>query len=142
MNKYKRMRLAAGLTVRDMETIMKPFYPKFSKMALSLAENSQASGITLTPAAARTMGELLNYVKAERRTRPCRWSFRVVESVDSVLNALQQLEGYSTKDAFLQHIVLQYIEKAAAPAGTETTANTKIPVYSLPFAIEFVKEDV
>ena len=48
MNRHRKMRMAAGKSLSELVDALKPTYPKVCKAALSFAENSASTGVTLT----------------------------------------------------------------------------------------------
>lgn len=112
MNTYKRHRSAAGMTVREVASLIKETHPKFSISAMSQVENSELSGVTFTVSGREAFYSAVGGRRVENRRCPCRWSFRVTKQLSELLNELQARQGFATKDAFLNHIVFVYITTA------------------------------
>lgn len=108
---------AHDVTTRDFVERVRQIAPKYSKVTHSMASNTDY-GVTLSPAVVRHIKG-----KPENRRLPCRISFRLSEGVMASLTALRDAEGFATNQDYMTHIVLQHIKRAAAPGGTETTAN-------------------
>lgn len=122
---YKEMREAAGLSVRDVATQLKPQFPRISPAGISYAENSGQSGLTYTRDAAAVLRYITGADKprvAERRRCPVRIQARLTEGESVALNNAREVMGHSTTNDALRYALRLYIaearRKAAGTAGT------------------------
>ena len=122
---YKEMREAAGLSVRDVATQLKPQFPRLRPAGVSYAENSGQSGLTYTRDAAAVLRYITGADKprvAERRRRPVRIQARLTEAESTALNNAREVMGHSTTNDALRYALRLYIaqakKRAAGTAGT------------------------
>lgn len=122
----RKIRVKNGLSMADAVKLLRPYYPRISKPAMSLAETPHLTGVMFTPRAKRIFMELVESPKSENRRRPCLRAFRLTKEHSDELNAFMGREGYTTKDAFLNHMVRDYIKRKAteAEAFSDLAKNT------------------
>ena len=130
MNKHRKMRMAAGKSLSELVDALKPTYPKVCKAALSFAENSASTGVTLT-SEADAVYKALCEPKREHRKAPVRVSGRLTERTSEEFNAAREVMGHATVNEALVYALKWYIRRAqmksaAAGAGTPTTAKETI----------------
>lgn len=122
---YKEMRVAAGLSVRDVAIQLKPQFSRISPAGISYAENSGQSGLTYTRDAAAVLRYITGADKprvAERRRCPVRIQARLTEAESAALNNAREVMGHSTANDALRYALRLYIaeakKRAAGTAGT------------------------
>ncbi len=95
MNRHRKMRMAAGKSLSELVDALKPTYPKACKAALSFAENSASTGVTLT-SEADAVYKALCEPKREHRKAPVRVSGRLTERTSEEFTAAREVMGHAT----------------------------------------------
>lgn len=127
-NVYTKLRREAGLSLRDMEDLMRPRFPRVSAPALSAAEAPDLSGVTLTRAADSEVRRLCGAQRRSHANRnlPIRLYLRCTEATQRRVKHAKELLSYATTQdtlMFLLNTALDELEKAAH--GDATTADGK-----------------
>lgn len=127
-NVYTKLRREAGLSLRDMEALMKPVFPRVSAPALTAAESPTLTGITLTRAADSEFRRVCGLPRRSHANRklPIRLYLRCTEQTHSRVKHAKELLSYATTQdtlMFLLNAALDQLEKAAR--GDATTADGK-----------------
>ncbi len=125
-NPYTEMRKAAGLSLRDMEALMKPMFPRISASALVSVEAPTQTGITLTRSGDAEFRRVCGVPRRPHANRrlPVRLYLRCTErTAERVKHAKDALSYATTQDTlmFLVNMALDQLEKAAH--GDATTAD-------------------
>lgn len=121
---YKEMRVAAGLSVRDVATQLKPQFPRISPAGVSFAENPGESGLTYTLQAAAVLKSIVGAEKPrlERRKCPIQIQARLTDAEARELRAARVIMGHVTINEATRYALTLYIRaarrKAAGTAGT------------------------
>ena len=106
-----------GITHTALAELMKDTYPKMSKMAVSVAERSDETGVQYTSAAKKTAYILSGRVKPDtQRLHPARTT---VWFTESQMKFLQQRENIGD---YIRSLVDVEMKKAASDAATPKTA--------------------
>ena len=106
-----------GITASALADMMKESYPKMSRMAVSVAERSDETGVQFTTAAKKTAYILSGRVKPDaQRLHPSRTT---VWFTESQMKFLQQRENIGD---YIRSLVDIEMKKAASSAGTPETA--------------------
>lgn len=106
-----------GITHTALAELMKDSYPKMSKMAVSVAERSDETGVQYTSAAKKTAYILSGRVKPDtQRLHPARTT---VWFTESQMKFLQQRENIGD---YIRSLVDVEMKKAASDAATSKTA--------------------
>lgn len=123
---YREMREAAGLSVRDVATQLKPQFPRISPAGISYAENSGQSGLTYTRDAAAVLWYITGADKprvAERRRCPVRIQARLTEGESAALNNAREVMGHRTVNDALIYALRWYIAEAKKRAAVDVAAS-------------------
>lgn len=126
MNANRRLRLDANLRIDDVVAQLRARYPRISKAAISMAENSDATGITYTQSAARDFRAVVGCTRDNRRC-PIRIQCRLTESDRDEFNAAREIMGHDTVNDAVICAIRWYIRtaKKVAAAGPTTTHDGK-----------------
>lgn len=127
-NVYTKLRREAGLSLRDMEALMKPMFPRVSAPALTAAEAPTLTGITLTRAADSEFRRVCGLPRRSHANKklPVRLYLRCTEQTHSRVKHAKELLSYATTQdtlMFLLNTALDQLEKAAH--GDATPADGK-----------------
>lgn len=96
---------AKEITSQDFIAQMQTAFPKYCKAANSMANRSEEYGVCLSPAAVR----YLTGKPRENRTRPCRFTFRLL-TADSEAFTRARLKAGQTVQEAVEKAVLMYIK--------------------------------
>lgn len=110
----REFREANALSGRDVVRVIQQTYPKFSKAALSYAENADKTGVTLTRGAREILLDMKPSGKKPRDTHKLkhRLATRVTEAQYAKFNAIREADGrFSTTQDFLKFIVMEYVRE-------------------------------
>lgn len=126
MNANRRLRLDANLRIDDVVAQLRARYPRISKAAVSMAENSDATGITYTQSAARDFRAVVGCTRDNRRC-PIRIQCRLTEADRDEFNAAREIMGHDTVNDAVICAIHWYIRtaKKVAAAGPATTRDGK-----------------
>lgn len=126
MNANRRLRLDANLRIDDVVAQLRTRYPRISKAAVSMAENSDATGITYTQSAARDFRAVVGCTRDNRRC-PIRIQCRLTESDRDEFNAAREIMGHDTVNDAVICAIRWYIRtaKKVAAAGPATAYDGK-----------------
>lgn len=126
MNANRRLRLDANLRIDDVVAQLRARYPRISKAAISMAENSDATGITYTQSAARDFRAVVGCTRDNRRC-PIRIQCRLTEADRDEFNAAREIMGHDTVNDAVICAIHWYIRtaKKVAAAGPATTRDGK-----------------
>lgn len=126
MNRNRKLRLQAGMTIGELASKMREYYPRMSKAAISLAENSEATGITYTRGARRDVEAVTGYTRDNRRC-PIRIQCRLTEADRDEFNAAREIMGHDTVNEAVICAIHWYIRtaKKVAAAGPDTARDGK-----------------
>lgn len=127
-NVYTKLRREAGLSLRDMEALMKPMFPRVSAPALTAAESPTLTGITLTRSADSEFRRVCGLPRRSHANKklPIRLYLRCTEQTHSRVKHAKELLSYATTQdtlMFLLNTALDQLEKAAR--GDTTPADGK-----------------
>lgn len=123
---YKEMRVAAGLSVRDVATQLKPQFPRISPAGISYAENSGQSGLTYTRDAAAVLRYITGADKprvAERRRCPVRIQARLSKADSEAFNKARRVMGHRTVNDALVYALRWYIAEAKRKVAVDVAAS-------------------
>lgn len=126
MNANRRLRLDANLRIDDVVAQLRARYPHISKAAVSMAENSDTTGITYTQSAARDFRAVVGCTRDNRRC-PIRIQCRLTEADRDEFNAAREIMGHDTVNDAVICAIHWYIRtaKKVAAAGPATTRDGK-----------------
>lgn len=126
MNANRRLRLDANMRIDDVVAQLRARYPRISKAAVSMAENSDATGITYTQSAARDFRAVVGCTRDNRRC-PIRIQCRLTEADRDEFNAAREIMGHDTVNDAVICAIHWYIRtaKKVAAAGPATTRDGK-----------------
>lgn len=126
MNANRRLRLDANLRIDDVVAQLRTRYPRISKAAVSMAENSDATGITYTQSAARDFRAVVGCTRDNRRC-PIRIQCRLTEADRDEFNAAREIMGHGTVNDAVICAIHWYIRtaKKVAAAGPATAYDGK-----------------
>lgn len=126
MNANRRLRLDANLRIDDVVAQLRARYPRISKAAVSMAENSDATGITYTQSAARDFRAVVGCTRDNRRC-PIRIQCRLTEADRDEFNAAREIMGHDTVNDAVICAIRWYIRtaKKVAAAGPATAYDGK-----------------
>lgn len=126
MNANRRLRLDANLRIDDVVAQLRARYPRISKAAVSMVENSDATGITYTQSAARDFRAVVGCTRDNRRC-PIRIQCRLTEADRDEFNAAREIMGHDTVNDAVICAIHWYIRtaKKVAAAGPATTRDGK-----------------
>ena len=134
MNANRRLRLDANLRIDDVVAQLRARYPRISKAAVSMAENSDATGITYTQSAARDFRAVVGCTRDNRRC-PIRIQCRLTEADRDEFNAAREIMGHDTVNDAVICAIHWYIRTAkkvaAADPGTARDGTGKYPIPSI-----------
>lgn len=134
MNANRRLRLDAKLRIDDVVAQLRARYPRISKAAVSMAENSDATGITYTQSAARDFRAVVGCTRDNRRC-PIRIQCRLTEADRDEFNAAREIMGHDTVNDAVICAIHWYIRTAkkvaAAGPGTAHDGKRKYPIPSI-----------
>lgn len=134
MNANRRLRLDANLRIDDVVAQLRARYPRISKAAVSMAENSDATGITYTQSAARDFRAVVGCTRDNRRC-PIRIQCRLTEADRDEFNRARVIMGHDTVDEAVKCALHWYIRTAkkvaAAGPGTAHDGKRKYPIPSI-----------
>lgn len=127
-NVYTKLRREAGLSLRDMEALMKPMFPRVSAPALTAAEAPTLTGITLTRAADSEFRRVCGLPRRSHANSrlPIRLYLRCTEQTHSRVKRAKELLSYATTQdtlMFLLNTALDQLEKAAHGDATPADGN-------------------
>lgn len=134
MNANRRLRLDANLRIDDVVAQLRTRYPRISKAAVSMAENSDATGITYSQSAARDFRAVVGCTRDNRRC-PIRIQCRLTEADRDEFNRARVIMGHDTVDEAVKCALHWYIRTAnkiaAANSATVRDGTGKCPVTSI-----------
>ena len=107
---------------------IKAEFPKHSPAALSLAHNTESTGVMLCPRAAEIERAVLEMQKPPRKAaKPNQYKLtvRLSKSVKRKLSDAMKKHGHSTVQAAIEDAVRLYIQKAATGNGTPDSGSVK-----------------
>lgn len=134
MNRNRKLRLDANMTIGELALKLRPRYPRMSKAAISLAENSDATGITYTRSALKDVEAVTGHRRDNRRC-PIRIQCRLTEADRDEFNVARTVMGHDTvNDAVICaiHWYIRTAKKAAAAGpGTAHDGKRKYPIPSI-----------
>lgn len=127
-NRYAKMRRKAGVSLRDMESLMKPMFPRISAVALCAAEAPTLTGITLTRAGDSEFRRVCGLPRRSHANSrlPIRLYLRCTETTQQRVKQAQELLSYCTTQdtlTFLLNMALDQLEKAAHGDTTPADGN-------------------
>ena len=111
MNANRRLRLDANLRIDDVVAQLRARYPRISKAAVSMAENSDATGITYTQSAARDFRAVVGCTRYNRRC-PIRIQCRLTEADRDEFNRARVIMGHATVNEAVVFAIKLYIQYA------------------------------
>lgn len=126
MNRNRKLRLDADMTMAELVLKLRPRYPRMSKACISLAENSDATGITYTRSALKDVETVTGHRRDNRRC-PIRIQCRLTESDRDEFNAAREIMGHDTVNEAVICAIHWYIRtaKKVAAAGPATAYDGK-----------------
>lgn len=98
---------------REIVEAVRVEFPKFDKSCCSHALNTEKTGVQLCPRAEELAAPWLQ--KGQKRDKHrdkgkyTRWEFSLRKDVSGAFNALMERRGYSTKQAFMEALVLELL---------------------------------
>lgn len=105
---------AKEMSTADFIAHMQTMFPKYTKASNSMCNNGEEYGVSLSPKAIRW----LNGGKpVERRTRPCRFNFRLLESDSDAFTRARLKNGHTIQEATEKAIMLYVAETEAKHAA-------------------------
>lgn len=131
MPSMKQIRESKGWRMSDVEAMMRENgFPKAQRAGISLAENSEVSGVTYTAKYKRVFKALAG-VKEPKRKKPCGVRLRCTEADRARLTRAMALLDFDTMQDFLEFVVFRFVkdlenEIAAPTGGTVEAANSNI----------------
>lgn len=111
MNANRRLRLDANLRIDDVVAQLRTRYPRISKAAVSMAENSDATGITYSQSAARDFRAVVGCTRDNRRC-PIRIQCRLTEADRDEFNRARVIMGHATVNEAVVFAIKLYIQYA------------------------------
>lgn len=111
MNANRRLRLDANLRIDDVVAQLRTRYPRISKAAVSMAENSDATGITYSQSAARDFRAVVGCTRDNRRC-PIRIQCRLTEADRDEFNRARVIMGHATVNEAVVFAIKLYIQHA------------------------------
>lgn len=111
MNANRRLRLDANLRIDDVVAQLRTRYPRISKAAVSMAENSDATGITYTQSAARDFRAVVGCTRDNRRC-PIRIQCRLTEADRDEFNRARVIMGHAAVNEAVVFAIKLYIQYA------------------------------
>ena len=121
MNRHRKMRVQAGLSLPQMVDELRNAFPKCSKAALSMAENSDQTGVTLTREADAIYKELCTNA-AENRKCPNRILGRLSDAMKAEFEIARGIMGHATVNEAVVYAVRAYIRHAKGKAAAGGSA--------------------
>lgn len=116
--------LKNGIATKDFIAQMRQKFPGYTKAAHCMASNPEKYGVVLSAPAARYASG-----KKEKRSLPCRVSFRCSALIMERLTRCREILGFKTYQETMSFVVtwfLNEMEKAAPTGGTVEAADTNI----------------
>jgi hypothetical protein len=95
---------------KDAVAAIKTKYPGFDHSLWSKCKRPDLYGITLTLGAKKLVTEQRGCRK-DNRTKEARWGFRVTKATHKRLQTAMQKRGITSKQTFLEAIVLKWLEE-------------------------------
>lgn len=95
---------------KDAVAAIKTKYPGFDHSLWSKCKRPDLYGITLTIGAKKLVAEQRGRMK-DNRTKEARWGFRVTKATHKRLQTAMQKRGITSKQTFLEAIVLKWLEE-------------------------------
>jgi len=105
---------AKEVSTADFIRHMQTAFPKYCNASNSMANRSEEYGVCLSPAAVR----FLTGKKAPNRTRPNKYTFRLLDADSEAFNRIRIREGLTVQEA-VEKAVLLYIREAGEDDGQE-----------------------
>lgn len=100
---------ARGQTSAEFIQHMQTMFPKYSKASNSMCNNGEEYGVSLSPRAIRWLNGTAG--KKNNRTRPCRFTFRLLEADSDAFTRARLKNGHSIQEA-TEKAVMLYIAAA------------------------------
>ena len=106
---YNEYRQKSGLTNKEIISLLRPHFPKFSKVQCSMLSHPEIYGVEISPKALKLLPPLPGKKAPAKRSKPNRLTVRLNDADYALVDALIRQNGGSAQ-SFLEEALKEKLE--------------------------------